>query len=380
MWGEKNYRKDSNDEDEPDFSKENRFTASRARGLMALVAILFLFQIGLLIFNKCIRKTQPEHELQTHYRTTYYKTSHSGNERYKKRYSTELSPFKENKSSKWGKKSHSTAMLFYFNPNIISADSLVLLGLSEKQAATIIKYREKGGKFRRKEDFAKMYTVSEEFYRRIENYIKIWYPDTKSYKISTEPNGNSDNRQIPEGATFAENNHKRNFTNITKTINSPIADCKAVDKSYSGNDSKGTTSKIIDLNLADSTQLLSLYGIGPYFAKKIIEYRKRLGSYAFIEQLTEINGIDNERIEGFKNRVTISDEHIIHFSLDTVSVAFMKRHPYIGSYAAQGILLLRETLSKRGIKSNETHITPQHLLRERIVPAEQVRKLMFYCN
>ena len=44
---------------------------------------------------------------------------------------------------------------FRFNPNTVSLDDLMRLGFSEKQAQSIINYREKGGRFRRPADFAK---------------------------------------------------------------------------------------------------------------------------------------------------------------------------------------------------------------------------------
>ena len=72
MWGEKQYKKRrSSREESPDYSKENRLTASKAFGLMALVAILFLFQIGLPIFNKCIRKEPPGSESKRDYGRDY---------------------------------------------------------------------------------------------------------------------------------------------------------------------------------------------------------------------------------------------------------------------------------------------------------------------
>ena len=51
--------------------------------------------------------------------------------------------------------------LFYFDPNYATTDEFVALGLSYKQAAVIVKWRMNGGYFWQKEDFAKMYTVSD---------------------------------------------------------------------------------------------------------------------------------------------------------------------------------------------------------------------------
>lgn len=62
---------------------------------------------------------------------------------------------------------------FPFDPNTISQDGLQRLGFSEKQAAAIINYRSKGGRFRRKEDFAKSFVVADSVYRRLEPFISI---------------------------------------------------------------------------------------------------------------------------------------------------------------------------------------------------------------
>lgn len=62
---------------------------------------------------------------------------------------------------------------FRFDPNRASADELQRLGFSEKQAAAIINYREKGGRFRRRQDFARSFVVSDSIYRRLEKYIDI---------------------------------------------------------------------------------------------------------------------------------------------------------------------------------------------------------------
>lgn len=62
---------------------------------------------------------------------------------------------------------------FRFDPNTVSIDELVRLGFSEKQAAVIDNYRKKGGRFRRKSDFAKSFVVSDSVYARLEAYIDI---------------------------------------------------------------------------------------------------------------------------------------------------------------------------------------------------------------
>ena len=62
---------------------------------------------------------------------------------------------------------------FRFNPNTATLDELCRLGFSQKQAQSIVNYREKGGRYRRPEDFEKSFVVSDSIYRRLKPYIDI---------------------------------------------------------------------------------------------------------------------------------------------------------------------------------------------------------------
>lgn len=62
---------------------------------------------------------------------------------------------------------------FRFDPNTVSTDDLCRLGFSPKQAQAIDNYRKKGGRFRRKADFAKSYVVSDSVFQLLEPYIDI---------------------------------------------------------------------------------------------------------------------------------------------------------------------------------------------------------------
>lgn len=66
-----------------------------------------------------------------------------------------------------------TVETFRFDPNTVSVEDLCRLGFSPKQAQAIDNYRQKGGRFRRKEDFAKSYVVADSVFRRLEPFIDI---------------------------------------------------------------------------------------------------------------------------------------------------------------------------------------------------------------
>lgn len=62
---------------------------------------------------------------------------------------------------------------FSFNPNTAGMEEFRRLGFSEKQAQAILNYREKGGRFRRRQDFARSFAVSDSVYARLEPFIDI---------------------------------------------------------------------------------------------------------------------------------------------------------------------------------------------------------------
>ena len=160
---------------------------------------------------------------------------------------------------------------FSFNPNTVSVEDLQRLGFSEKQALSIDNYRLKGGRFRRKEDFAKSYVVADSVYDRLEPYIVI-----------------------PK----------------------------------------------LDINKADSTALLDLPGIGPYFAGKIVSYRTSLHGYSAPEQLMEIYHFDREKYDGLKDLITCSAPE--PYPIWTLSEDELSKHPHISRTEAHSIVIYRE--------------------------------------
>jgi len=61
----------------------------------------------------------------------------------------------------------------------------------------------------------------------------------------------------------------------------------------------------ININTADEKMLDSLPGIGPATAKAIIEYRRKNGPFARIEQIMEIPRFGKSKFEKIKDRVTL---------------------------------------------------------------------------
>jgi competence protein ComEA len=87
-----------------------------------------------------------------------------------------------------------TTIIEYFNfdPNQITMEDWLKLGLTEKQTQTILNYRNAGGKFFTKKDLKKIYSISDELFQKLEPYILL--PDSKTSNSSKYSIINKDQR------------------------------------------------------------------------------------------------------------------------------------------------------------------------------------------
>lgn len=97
----------------------------------------------------------------------------------------------------------------------------------------------------------------------------------------------------------------------------------------------------LDLNKADSAAFDSLPGIGGYFARKMVEHRRRLGGYSFAEQLLDIRNFDRQRYDKLSDLITISQPYM--YDIWALPADSLRKHPYIKDIAtARGIVFFRE--------------------------------------
>ncbi|HEY0055851.1 MAG TPA: helix-hairpin-helix domain-containing protein [Pedobacter sp.] len=185
--------------------------------------------------------------------------------------------------------------LFRFNPNNLSVSLWEKLGLSAGQIKVIKNYEAKGGKFYRKEDFKKIYSIKDEQYAVLEPYMNI---PPKAYP------------------TYSKTPYEK--------------------KPYAAK-----VPNIIDLNTADSVQLESLNGVGPAFASRIIKYRNRLGGFYSKTQLKEVYGVDSVLYDKLQNQITINPSAIQTILINSITFAELKRHPYLSYKQMNAILKYR---------------------------------------
>jgi DNA uptake protein ComE-like DNA-binding protein len=208
-----------------------------------------------------------------------------------------------------------TAQLFVFNPNTATEEDFVKLGLTKKQATGILNYRNKGGKFRKKEDFAKMYTISKQEYERLEAFILI-----------------------------SEEKQEENF----------YADKKIYEP-------KVKERILVEINTADSLDLIKVKGIKGYTAMKIIDLREKLGGFHSKEQLREVYKIDSARYSEIEPFITVDAFAVKKLNINTTTLDELKNHPYIRYNIGNSIISIRE---QHGRFNSIEGIRKSHLVTE----------------
>jgi competence protein ComEA len=206
--------------------------------------------------------------------------------------------------------------LFKFNPNHLPIEEWVKLGLSEKQASIIKKYEAKGGKFYKKEDLRKIYSISEKQYLRLAPFIVI-----------------------PEMARSYEKKFIPHVPRETKSI-------------------------AVNLNQADSVALLEVKGIGPAFASRIIKYRNRLGGFVNKEQLREVYGIDSLKYSQIEDQLIIDAHNIKYININSVTFDEFKRFPYLSFKQMNAIIAYRK---QHGFYNNVADLKKIVLLNQEII-------------
>ena len=89
----------------------------------------------------------------------------------------------------------------------------------------------------------------------------------------------------------------------------------------------------IVLNKADTSALKTVPGIGPYFARKVMEYGERLGGYVSVDQLDEIEDFPLDA----KDYLVIENPSPHKLNINRLSLNDLRRHPYINFYQARAI-------------------------------------------
>ena len=234
--------------------------------------------------------------------------------------------------------------LFRFDPNIATQSDWLRLGLSDKQAAAILKYVEKGGQFRRPEDLKKMYTISPDKYQELYPFVAITSA-APNQSVATHPYETAKANPVPS---------------VTK-------------RSYPAFPTTNPTNKldvIVEINAADSAALDEIRGIGPAFATRILNYRKRIGGFHTKAQLMEVFGLDSLKYQEIRNQITVDANAIKKININTVTADQLKNHPYLRYKQVNALIQYR--------KQHGNYANIADLAKVVLIPAETIAQLAPY--
>lgn len=185
----------------------------------------------------------------------------------------------ENTEKNNSKRTNLKPSYFYFDPNNATQDQFLLLGLTSKNAQTIIRYRTKGGKFKSPQDFLKIWGIEPAVAEALIPFIRIaaWKPPISASSLS--------------GGYYPP--------------------------------PKPTTIALIDINQATIAEWEALPGIGPVLASRIVKYRDKIGGFEEIEAVGKTYGIRDSLFEQIKPYLRVNT--VAKPSINKASVAILEK-------------------------------------------------------
>lgn len=258
-----------------------------------------------------------------------------------------------------------------FDPNTADSLTLIRVGLTPYQAKNLIRYRQKGGEYHCPEDMKKLYGLTvgqwehlaplirigkkyqylsdnEDVYAR--HYERRYVPtrEREEYYHENRQGQDTFRRYSTEGRPYSDSILRNRTDNIPqdkvnntsqKTVESslpqrtpPASVPSHSPESYSPFRSYRKVPKLhpgqhIDLNKADTIALQSIPGIGSYYAKRIDEYRKKLGGFVSLNQLND-PALDFLPM-GIEEYLTLQPDSIQKLNINHLSVRELNQHPYL---------------------------------------------------
>jgi len=99
---------------------------------------------------------------------------------------------------------------------------------------------------------------------------------------------------------------------------------------------------IVDINTADTLELQRLKGIGPSYARRIVQYRNKLGGFLDVRQVLEVWGMDSVHYNLIRQNIKITTDTVRKIDLNTVTFKELLKHPYFPYELTRSLVLYRQ--------------------------------------
>jgi DNA uptake protein ComE-like DNA-binding protein len=237
---------------------------------------------------------------------------------------------------------------FTFDPNEADSTQLLRLGLASFQVRSIYRFRAKGGRFSTKDDFRRVYRLTNEQWEHLSPLIRI---ASKYRLVDVVPQADKRRSSHPASSIVDTIVHRTDPDSSATSRPKPVYVQK-----LSGDET-------IDINLADSALLCRVPGIGPYFARRIIQYRRRLGGFASAGQLLQIENFPADALAWIQVPDTCQVQKL---QINRLSTRKLMKHPYMGYYRASEIADYRRVhgpIRSIEVLKSLPHFTEEDILR-----------------
>ncbi len=292
-----------------------------------------------------------------------------------------------------------TLKLRPFDPNTVDYEELLEMGLTQKEALSLIQYRAGGKIFRIPEEVDACYGIEHPRYLQIKPYIRIGRRYAKA-PAAYRPGRIVKSTIAPEPfridtvsgrylqAIGALTGKQARVFNKYRLINDGIRDMEDFRNCHVVNDSVADAlepyilfpeeetadeNRRINLNTADSAELRSVIGIGEKTVQAILEYRERLGGFVRVEQLAEVSGVTESNYEKIAQQIYCDSCEIRKIDINFVAPKELVAHPYINIRNGK---TLRKLLHERRLKGGWR--TVEELIEDDIMTREEAARLAPY--
>ncbi len=259
-------------------------------------------------------------------------------------------------TSSFGSASSRSVVLKPFNPNTADSSTLLALGIRSYVVKNMLKYRSKGGRFRKSADVSRIYGMTPETFAAIEPYIRLEDVFSKSEdKAASESEGLSGlsarGGSAQGGAYQVHSVQERGSTGQQTRVVEPSERSDDISQPQAtrvqstplaGLTSHSPMASAFDLNRADTALLLQIKGVGKVTAERIVKYRKQLGGFYSLQQLDEVDGLYPETKARLKSVMQLTPTDIRPLRVNEASLEKLREHPYVSFWQAKAMVELRK--------------------------------------
>ena len=191
---------------------------------------------------------------------------------------------------------------FNFDPNTLSEEGWIKLGIKPKTAASIQKYISKGGSFKSAEDLKKVWGLSPALVNELMPYVTIKEVPGKKYKEYENYSSQTiyEKKEYPKKVIVA-----------------------------------------VDINTANAEAWIALPGIGEKLAQRILNYKEKLGGFYEVAQIKELYGLPDSTYQKILPYLNLQTAEVKKININTATLDELKMHPYIRYSLANAIVEYR---------------------------------------